>query len=252
MYSDLISRAESFSAETWAAIEQLAGELKHRAVLPVIGAGGSFACGSEGAKALAEELFAKVESGEIKLANPPTDLEHIRSDLGKMADAISIEHSPNLVMESLGFRDERRWPTPLQLFARYEQETEVHRCAYRVLARMAKERLFAESITFNYDCHYEGALLKEGFFSPRRATHQNRWPEFFTVVSDAASHASLAFRGEFVLNKVHGCVQTWRQRVLTDELGQLRPSLSAGASFSTGAMTAGRAIYSVIVPADTS
>jgi len=217
VYSAAIARAETFAPETWAEIEQLARELKDRAVLPVIGAGGSFACGSEGAATLAEELYAKVANGGIKLDSPPEDIDRMRSDLGKMADAISLEHSPTAVLENLGFRDEHRWPTPNQVFERYQLEAEPHRCVYRVLARMAKERLLAESISFNYDCHYEGALLKEGFFSPRRATHHNRWPEFFTVVADAESHASLAYRGEFVLNKVHGCVQTWRQRVEIDE-----------------------------------
>ena len=118
-------------------------------------------------------------------------------------------------MRSLQFFVEGRRPTPLQAIRQIrQQETKVHRCAYRVLARMAKEPRASRSITH---CHYEGALLEEGQFSPRRATHQNRRPEFFTVVSDATSHASLAFRGEFVLNKVHGCVHTWRHQLLTDE-----------------------------------
>lgn len=217
VYPAVIARAETLSPEAWSEIERLGGELKDRPVLPVIGAGGSFACGSEGAMALAEELYAKVANGDIKLASPPHDIDDIRSDLGKMADAIVLEHPPTLVLENLGFRDENRWPGPQLVLERYEQESEPHRCAYRVLARMARERLIAESVTFNFDCHYEGALLKEGFFSRRRATHHNRWPEFFTVVADAESHASLAYRGEFVLNKVHGCVQTWRQRVDVDE-----------------------------------
>ncbi|HSH39907.1 MAG TPA: SIR2 family protein [Chthoniobacterales bacterium] len=191
--------------DTWVAVAQLASQLKDQAVMPLLGAGASIPCGSPRSTDLAEMLYQSV----APLSNPPSDVSSARSDLGRMADAVALVRSPTAAVEALEFRNAVLWPSPAEAFQRHD--TQPHPCAYRVLARMAKERFLVEGVTFDYDCHFEGGLLKEGFFPNSRRTHHHRWPELFTVIANARLHASVLRRGEFVLNKVHGCAETWRR-----------------------------------------
>jgi SIR2-like domain len=205
---DLALESATISPQVRAKIRQLAAELSPHAVLPVIGAGASLACGSPSAGRLASELAARVNDGTIGVSPKPSDLTGVRKHLGKLADLVHLHHPIDLVLDQIGFRDLARWPDAEGVLAAYK--TSPHPCPYRVLARMARERFIAESITFNYDCHYEGGLRKEGFFPDRRLRH-GRWPELFSVVADARTHSSVLSRGDVVVNKVHGCVDTWRR-----------------------------------------
>ncbi len=208
MFERLILQVASIPPGTLDDINQLASELKDHAVLPVIGAGASVDCGQVGAKTLANELHKKMADGVLPLKERPDDFNEIADDLGKMADAIHLEHSADEVLKGLEFLDHKRWPSAREVAARFASQP--HLCAYRVLARMAKERTITESVSFNYDCHFEGGLLREGFFMRHRASQHQRWPERYTVIANAESHAAVVHRGEFVVNKVHGCVETWR------------------------------------------
>jgi SIR2-like domain len=211
VFAQLATRASALPATDWGEIELLAAQLADHALLPLVGAGASVDCGERTARKLASDLLRKIKSGEIELVRPPADLDDatVRDDLGKIADTVGLEHPPEIALEALGFGDRGVWPTPADVLRDFNRRT--HECVYRVLARMAKERLLAEGATFNYDCHFEGGLLKEGFFVSTRGTRHSRWPELFTVVADAETHASVVRRGEFVLNKLHGCAETWRR-----------------------------------------
>lgn len=209
MLHELALQSAAIASDTRTQIRQLATELSHHSVLPLIGAGASIDCGAPAARVLANELAGKIERGDIDIAQLPSDFDECRHDLGKLADLIHLDHSPEFILNEIGFADSKRWPSADEIVD--HGTTSAHPCAYRVLARMAREQFIAESVTFNYDCHYESGLRTEGFFPERRAIRHGRWPELFTVVADAVTHSSVLARGDFVLNKVHGCVDNWRR-----------------------------------------
>jgi len=216
--------------ERWKELAKLAGELKYKALLPILGAGASYPCHVPLATELGSALVGAVDAGRITVSTPPSDYAEWygdpdadppkRSDLGRLADLICLDNPVEVVLDELGLPDRSLWPPGEDLAKAHESEP--HPCAYRILARMARERVIAETVTFNYDCHYEGALLKEGFQPTTRRRSRRQWPQRFDVVADARSNAQLIPRGEFVLNKVHGCVETWRRRraEATDEMGR--------------------------------
>jgi SIR2-like domain len=210
MYASLVSQAAEISDDEWRALEDAAQQVTPLSILPVVGAGASRACGAPSASILAQMLYGKMSDGTLPLSDPPSDLDTVavREVLGKLADAAYLENKRSrAVLEAIGFGDTSVWPTADDIFDAFEI-TE-HDCSYRVLARLAKESFISESVTFNYDCNFEGGLLKEGFFASTTRT-PGRWPERFSVIANAQQNADVARRAEFTLNKVHGCVQTWR------------------------------------------
>ena len=209
MFRDLLPLTAGLPPRTWSDVRHLAEDLRDLAVLPVIGAGASIDCRSPRSTELAEQLYQLMRTSPGPIPAQLSDLAAIRGDLGKMAEATCLRLSQQELLEALGFEDAVRWPGAQDAFRLYDKSP-WHPCAYRVLARMAKEGFLTEGVTFNYDCHYEGALLKEGFFPNTRTVRHNQWPEVFTVVANAETHSSVTRRGDFVLNKVHGCVEAWR------------------------------------------
>lgn len=215
MFHDLVPLAAALPRGTWADLQRLAEDLSELAVLPVVGAGTSIDCGSPRSTDLARVLYESIKSGSL-LTDSLADLGELRHELGKMAEAAHLRLSQREILEVLRFDDRAQWPSAEDAFAAYSGSP-WHPCAYRVLARMAREGFISEGVTFNYDCHFEGALLKEGFFPSTWNVRHNRWPEVFSVVSNAETHGSVARRGDFVLNKVHGCVAAWRAASDRDE-----------------------------------
>jgi hypothetical protein len=59
------------------------------------------------------------------------------------------------VVEALGLPDPALWPSA--------DDIDPHFCSYRVLARLAREGVFEQAVTLNYDCAYEAGLKGEGF-----------------------------------------------------------------------------------------
>jgi hypothetical protein len=112
VFPELAARASSIPSESWQEIEQLARQLADHALLPLVGAGASIDCGEKTASGLATDLFMKIADGEIPIARRPTDLDDdaVKEDLGKVADAICLEHPPQTVLEALAFPDTARWP----------------------------------------------------------------------------------------------------------------------------------------------
>jgi hypothetical protein len=205
---------------TWDAHRRVAAEIKDDALLPVLGAGASYPCRVPLASDLGWKLVEAVEDRRIPIGAAPSDYADYRgeaastpirpSDLGRLADLICLDRPVKIVLDELAFADRSVWPPGEELAKAHR--TEPHRCAYRILARMTRERFISEAVTFNYDCHFEGALLKEGFQTTGRRRSYKQWPQRFDVVADARANAQLIPRGDFVLNKVHGCVETWRNR----------------------------------------
>jgi hypothetical protein len=172
--------------------------------MPVIGAGGSYDCGMRLAREIAEELHAQYESDPRYDPRPSDhDAESIKTNLGAVADAIRLVRTQNEVVEAVGLDDPALWPNADDLRG--------HFCAYRVLARLAREDLFSEAVTFNYDCGFEGALTDEGFLFSSRTIRGRRWHDHATVVADAKENARLEPRGALVLNKAHGCAARYRE-----------------------------------------
>ena len=173
-------------------------------MLPVLGAGASYDCGVRLARDLANDLHGDY------MADPtydprPSNANALADDLGAVADAIGLVRSQKEVVEALGIHDPGLWPPAQQL--------RDHFCAYRILARLAREDLFAEAITFNYDSAFEAALQDEGFLFSPTTLRGRQWNDHATVVADAAMNATLQRRGAFVLNKVHGSAQRYREAV---------------------------------------
>jgi hypothetical protein len=228
VFESLIDQVSGLPASMLGEIEALATEVRGNALLPVIGAGGSKACLVKTAGELADDLWAAIDSGAIPgLRSLPEDAGDLKKgrDLGKVADLIAAASNPisnEDALMALGFPDDDEWPSAdaTEQFA----QTTAHACAYRILARFARERLVQEAMTFNYDCHFEGALQLEGF--QIRDPPHSRWPERYEVVSDEKSHSSIARRGDFTLNKVHGCVNNWRtRRALRDPMQEVSETI---------------------------
>jgi hypothetical protein len=168
MYARLANSAAQMAETTRTAIESYADVLKDRAVLPVLGAGASFSCNVRLAREFAVQLWDAIDSRRIAIDVLPDDVDELRGqpsedhwpDLGKVADLIFLSTGTNeTALVEIGFDDAAIWPEGGEVAA--DPTIDGHDCAYRLLARMTREGLFAEAITFNYDCHCEGALIKE-------------------------------------------------------------------------------------------
>ncbi len=181
----------------------LAAQLDRAAVVPIIGAGGSCDCGIKLAWEVADEMYESFDKAP-GFQEPASDLKENKTDLGTVADSIYLERNREhlAVVEALGLDDESCWPGMDGL--------PDHFCAYRVLARLVREDLFGEALTFNYDCGFERGLKDEGFLFSEGA-RGGRWRDHATVVTDAATNAEVLRRGAFTLNKAHGCAQRYRE-----------------------------------------
>lgn len=183
------------------ALRALAAQLDGCSVLPLIGAGGSYDCGMPLASQIGKDLLAYYNSDprfEPRIAG-------LGDGMGEVAEAISIKAGQRAVVDALGLSDPALWPDAASIAP--------HFCVYRVLARLAREGLFAEAITFNYDCHYESGLLGEGFLLGAGATPGPGFRDRATIIPDAVAAANPAIPGSLVLRKLHGCAQHYRDEL---------------------------------------
>jgi hypothetical protein len=156
------------------------------------------------ASEVAKEMYEAYEKTH-RFRNRASDMKGDRlKDLGAVADSIYLEKDHQAVVDALGLGDPDCWPDMDGL--------PEHFCAYRVFARLVREGLFDEALSFNYDCGFERGLKDEGFlFSPgARGRH---WRDHATVVTDAETNADILRRGAFTLSKAHGCAERYRKRV---------------------------------------
>lgn len=194
-------------------LRELADQLDGSAVLPVLGAGASFECGVITGVKVSEHLYDACLDGA---PDCPTGIEDERCNLGAVADAIVLQRgTERAAVDELGLEDENAWPGP--------DGFREHFCAYRVLARLAREDILDEATTFNYDCALEDALRREGFVLKPRHPLGRRWRDEVTTVSDAETNARLQRRGQFVLSKVHGCAHRYRELLRAGNTSQTEP-----------------------------
>lgn len=183
-------------------IQQLAEQLDQVSFLPLLGAGASYDCGMRLAPDLASDMYDNYAPRRRSL---PEGHEDWAKDLGRVADAISLTSDQRTAVNSLGLDDEALWPSSTHI--------EEHFCGYHVLARMAREGMLQEAISFNYDSGFEAALSREGFQMGATAARGGEWLDYTTVVVDHATHCEPQRRGAFVLNKVHGCAEHYRREL---------------------------------------
>ena len=182
-------------------LRALAAQLDGRSVLPLIGAGGSYDCGMP----LASQLGADLLHDYLADSRYAPHAAGLGPDLGDVAEAIYTSAGQAAVVEALGLPDPALWPPA--------DDIDPHFCAYRVLARLARERVFEEAITLNYDCGYEAGLKREGFLLARGAIPGHQWRDHATLIADPEANNSVITPGSLVVRKIHGCAEHYRYEI---------------------------------------
>lgn len=198
-----LDSAAALSQERLRRLRRLARQLDGYSVLPLVGAGGSYDCGTRLTTQIAVDLYDEYRA-DSSYSRRPGDARVRKKDLGAVADAMFLEQQrQDKVVEALGLGDAACWPSINGI--------DEHFCGYRVLARLAREDLFTEALTFNYDCGFEAGLRDEGFQFAPSALRGRRWLDHATVIADPASNANLERRGAVVVVKAHGCAARYRE-----------------------------------------
>jgi SIR2-like domain len=200
-----LAKAAAFDEEEVRHIRALAAQLEGRSVLPVLGAGASHDCGMR----LAEQIGVDLYNDYLANASFAPHVSGLSANLGEVADAIFEGADQPAVVRAVGLHDPALWPGT--------DDVDEHFCGYRVLARLAREELAGEAITFNYDCGHEAALKAEGFLRSPRTELGKEWLDHATVIADAATHAQLRRPGAFTLFKAHGCAERYRELAIANE-----------------------------------
>jgi SIR2-like domain len=200
-----LAKAAALDDEKVTHIRDLAAQLEGRSVMPVLGAGASYDCGMRLASQIGEDLC----NDYLADASFAPHAARLSPNLGDVADAIFAAADQPTVVRAVGLPDPALWPGT--------DEVNEHFCAYRVLARLAREDLMHEAITFNYDCGHEAGLKAEGFLRSARTELGKEWLDHATVIADAATHAQLHRAGAFTLFKAHGCAERYRGLAVADE-----------------------------------
>lgn len=182
----------------------LAVQLRGCSVLPLIGAGASFDCGFP----LAGPLGADLLAGYLANDDYRPHAAGLRPDLGDVAEAIYVAAGQPAVVEALGLPDHTLWPAA--------PDVNPHFCAYRPLSRLARERLFREAVSLNYDCGYEAALRTEGFLLGRNSVAGRQWQDHVTLIAHQAANDSISIPGSLTVRKLHGCAAQYRIDYPTD------------------------------------
>jgi hypothetical protein len=202
---DHLIQAAGFDKDQAERIRRLAAQLAGRPVLPLLGAGASYDCGMRLATEIGRDLYDDYMSNGAYAPHA----RGLEPNLGDVADAIYDAADQVAVVRAVGLPDPALWPGA--------DDISDHFCAYRVLARLAREELMAEVMTFNYDCGHEAGLKDEGFMWSPRTERGKQWLDHATVVSDAATYAELRLPGSLKLIKAHGCAQRYRALAASDE-----------------------------------
>jgi hypothetical protein len=190
--------AASFDAGVLDALRALVIQVDGCSVLPLMGAGASFDCGMPLASQIGADLLRDYES-DGRFAPHAAGLG---PDLADVAEAIYTSAGQKAVVEALGLPDPVLWPAASGI--------ESHFCGYRVLARLAREQVFDEAITLNYDCGYEAGLASEGFLLARGAIPGRQWRDHATLIADPVANNSVTVPGSLVIRKIHGCAEHYR------------------------------------------
>lgn len=201
-----LARAVALSGPEIDAIGQLAKQLDGVPVMPVLGAGASYDCGTRLARDVAADMHAEYMA-DPSYTPRPSNHGDFTNDLGAVADAVHMVHGQRSVVTALGLHDRTLWPDAVDF--------EEHFCLYRVLARLARESLFEEALSFNYDCGFEAGLAHEGFMFSPTTMPGRQWNDHVTVITDAERNSRLEKRGAFSLIKAHGCASRYREALFS-------------------------------------
>ncbi len=185
-------------------IRMLAAQLQDLPVLPIIGAGASHDCGMRLACDIGKDLYTDYMS---EPTYAPYDA--VSEDLADVAQAIHNAAGQVAVVRAIGLPDSDLWPET----ARVDE----HFCAYRVLARLAREDLFDQAIGFNYDCDKEAGLVSEGFLRSPHTVAGRQFRDHMTVIADKATIYQLQRDGALTYIKAHGCAERFRELTVIDE-----------------------------------
>ena len=178
----------------------MAAQLASETVVPLLGAGASFDCGMLLAGHIAAALHEDYVRDDRFLPHPCTASD----DLGAISEAIYDVAGQSAVVEMLGLPDPALWPDA--------DDVDGHFCAYRVLARLAREQLFDDALSLNYDCNYEAGLKDEGFMLAPDVRGGTAFRDHVKVMSDAFT-ASATVKTSMTLRKIHGCAARYRTAV---------------------------------------
>ena len=200
-----LSKAAALDEQEINNIRVLATQLADSPVLPVLGAGASYDCGMRLATQIGGDLYADYLA-DNSFAPHAAGLS---PNLGEVADAIFAHAGQPAVVRAVGLHDPKLWPGT--------DDVSEHLCVYRVLARLAREDIMEEAITFNYDCGHEAGLKAEGFLRSPRTESGMQWRDHASVIADAAAHAELVRPGAFRLFKAHGSAERYRELATADE-----------------------------------
>jgi len=196
--------AAAIHPDTLQALQTLAAQLHGKSVLPLIGAGGSFDCGMPLAREVGADLLRDY------LANPDfaPHASGLGPDMADVTEAIytSPGHSQLSVVDALGLPDPGLWPDA--------EHIHPHFCAYRVLARLAREQFYQEAVCLNYDCAYEAGLKAEGYMLAPRSAPGALWRDHVTLIADPQAESNTTLPGSMQLRKLHGCAQHYRREAL--------------------------------------
>jgi hypothetical protein len=196
---DHLDAAATLAPALIADLQALAAQLDGQSVLPLIGAGGSYDCGMPLAGSIGKDLYDDYHANP-DYAPYAADLQPLMADV---TEAIYVSAGQLAVVQALGLPEPALWPSA--------GEVPEHFCAYRVLARLTREQLFAQAVTLNYDCTYEAGLLSEGFLLTPGITPGGRFPDHVTLIADARSASDTTHAGSLVLRKLHGCAAHYRR-----------------------------------------
>jgi hypothetical protein len=169
----------------------------HRPPILVIGAGFSNDLSPSPPK-----LFAEMRPyAEAQLHFTPSPAA---TDLYKWADEVIVELdrrgdiNPKLTLaQALQIPSDPRWGAYIRTYRSQPR--------HRVVARFAREELWKEIWSFNWDCWQENALEAVGI----KRGHSNArlpWPTTFSTFVTAADCHGIAAAGTIVVIKPHGCV----------------------------------------------
>jgi hypothetical protein len=204
------------------------GNENHRPSVLLLGAGMSYGLVPLPGPLLAEKR-ANAEAVLEYTSAVPTDPNPPADNLYRWADDIWNEltargdQNPKLTLaESLDIPNEKRW---LGCFS-----TQRNTPRHRVVARFAREGLWHQIWSLNWDCVQESALENVGI-KRRAADGAMPWPTVFNTLVTAAECAQMGEPNSIKVIKPHGCVMALVDAQQAKAIGNVGRSVTLSERF---------------------
>ena len=207
---------------------RLRGNGNHRPSVLILGAGMSYGLVPLPGPLLAEkrahaEATLGCSSAVPVDPNPPAD--HLYQWADDITNELIARGDPNsklTLAESLDIPYETRWLGCIS--------TQRNTPRHRVVARFARERLWDQIWSLNWDCVQESALENVGI--KRRATDgQMPWPTVFNTFITAAECAQMGEPNSVKVVKPHGCVMALVEAQQARAIGNTARSITLSERF---------------------